>query len=130
MKPTLRKFIHIMLSVLMLCLVFLPACSSGKPTKIKANTGNVISAKTADARLHTTDVTALKKVASSGLLELYIDEISLAVAVKETTNGKMWLSLPAESNTYAGVLSLNVLTKNGILYLNSQDNSVAMGERL
>jgi hypothetical protein len=127
MKPTLRKFIHIMLSVLMLCLVFLPACSSGKPTKIKANTGNVISAKTADARLHTTDVTALKKVASSGLLELYIDEISLAVAVKETTNGKMWLSLPAESNTYAGVLSLNVLTKNGILYLNSQDNSVAMG---
>ena len=39
----------------------------------------------------------------------------------------MWLSLPAESNTYAGVLSLNVLTKNGILYLNSQDNSVAMG---
>ena len=78
MKPTLRKFIHIMLSVLMLCLVFLPACSSGKPTKIKANTGNVISAKTADARLHTTDVTALKKVASSGLLEaLHIDESPL-----------------------------------------------------
>ncbi|HPU66539.1 MAG: hypothetical protein GXY95_06420 [Clostridiales bacterium] len=118
----------VLLSIILILMTLLPACSvGGGATAIKADTGTVLSPKAADPRYHTIDLGSLKKVASSGLLELYIDEVSLAVAVKETTGGKMWLSMPVENNTYASVLSLNVLTKNGILYLNSQDNSVAMG---
>ncbi len=75
--------------------------------------------------------TSLKRVAQSGLIELYIDEKTYAVAVKETSQNKMWYALPQQDNgkeeNRAGVVSLEVLQGGKRYYLNSQDNSVAYG---
>lgn len=75
--------------------------------------------------------TALKRVAQSGLIELYIDETTYAVAVKDTSQNKMWYALPQQDNgkgeNRAGVVSLEVLQGGKRYYLNSQDNSVAFG---
>lgn len=74
---------------------------------------------------------ALKRVAQSGLIELYIDETTYAVAVKETSQNKMWYALPQQDNgrdtNRAGVVSLEILQGGKYYYLNSQDNSVAFG---
>lgn len=73
--------------------------------------------------------TSLKRVAQSGLIELYIDEKTYAVAVKETSQNKMWYALPQQDNgkeeNRAAVVSLEVLQGGKHYFLNSQDNSVA-----
>lgn len=80
--------------------------------------------------LHTAS-TSLKRIAQSGLIELYIDETTYAVAVKETSQNKMWYALPQQDNgkeeTHAAVVSLEVLQGGKQYSLNSQDNSVAFG---
>ena len=62
--------------------------------------------------LHTAS-TSLKRIAQSGLIELYIDETTYAVAVKETSQNKMWYALPQQDNgkeeNHAAVVSLEVL---------------------
>lgn len=74
---------------------------------------------------------ALKRIAQSGLIELYIDEKTYAVAVKETSQNKMWYALPQQDNgkeaNRACVVSLEVLQGGKRYYLNSQDHSVAFG---
>lgn len=80
--------------------------------------------------LHTASA-VLKRVAQSGLIELYIDETTYAVAVKETSQNKMWYALPQQDNgkkeNRAAVISLEVLQGGKHYFLNSQDNSVAFG---
>ena len=80
--------------------------------------------------LHTAS-TSLKRIAQSGLIELYIDETTYAVAVKETSQNKMWYALPQQDNgkeeNHAAVVSLEVLQGGKQYSLNSQDNSVAFG---
>ena len=65
------------------------------------------------------------------LIELYIDETTYAVAVKETSQNKMWYALPQQDNgkeeNRAAVVSLEVLQGGKHYSLNSQDNSVAFG---
>ena len=51
----------------------------------------------AGRELHTAS-TSLKQIAQSGLIELYIDETTYAVAVKETSQNKMWYALPQQDN--------------------------------
>lgn len=74
---------------------------------------------------------ALKRVAQSGLIELYIDETTYAVAVKETSQNKMWYALPQQDNgreeNRAGVISLEIQQGGKRYFLNSQDHSVAFG---
>lgn len=70
-------------------------------------------------------------VAKSGLIELYLDPETYAIAVKETNTGKMWKALPAASeatkDAQTEVLSLTVSGGNKRYTLNSQDNAVAFG---
>ena len=84
----------------------------------------------AGRELHTAS-TSLKQIAQSGLIELYIDETTYAVAVKETSQNKMWYALPQQDNgkeeNRAAVVSLEVLQGGKHYSLNSQDNSVAFG---
>lgn len=73
----------------------------------------------------------LKLVAKSGLIEMYWDEATCSVAVKETSQNHIWYSLPKDSNgkekNPAAVVSLEAVRGSERYVLNSQDNSVAYG---
>lgn len=73
----------------------------------------------------------LKLVAKSGLIELYWDDSTCSVAVKETSQNHIWYSLPKDSNgkdkNPAAVVSLEAVRGSETFKLNSQDNSVAYG---
>lgn len=73
--------------------------------------------------LHFSEDNELEKIASSGFIELYFDKKTSAIAVKETTENKMWHSMPKGAN--ASIVSMEVTAADGVHYLNSQDNSVA-----
>lgn len=76
------------------------------------------------------DNTNLRKMASSGLIELYYDSVTMAVAVRETSKDKYWYALPTEGTGAANnssVVSATVLSGGKLYSLNSQDNSVAFG---
>lgn len=60
----------------------------------------------------------LKKVGKSGFIELYFNETTSEVAVKELSSGYLWQS--GEK-----VAELTVADENGIHQLNSRDNSIA-----
>lgn len=76
------------------------------------------------------DNTNLKKVASSGLIELYFDSVTMAGVVRETSKDKYWYALPTTgtgTENDSSVVSAAVLSGGKIYSLNSQDNSVAFG---
>lgn len=76
------------------------------------------------------DNTNLKKVASSGLIELYFDSVTMAGVVKETSKDKYWYALPTTSagtTNDSSVVSAKVISGGKLYTLNSQDNSVAFG---
>ncbi len=63
-----------------------------------------------------------KKICSSGHIELYFDEITTSVMIKETTENKKWYSMP--QNSKSSSVSIKVRADDGIHCLNSQNNSV------
>lgn len=76
----------------------------------------------------------LKLVAKSGLVEIYLDTTTYAVAVRETLKDAYWYSLPVVPGEYTGRYNfsaspINITLVNGAktYYLNSQDNAVAQG---
>lgn len=74
------------------------------------------------------DNTNLKKVASSGLIELYLDSVTMAGVVRETSKDKYWYALPtSETGKFndSSVVSATVFSGGKLYSLNSQDNSVA-----
>ncbi len=76
------------------------------------------------------DNTNLKKVASSGLIELYFDSVTMAGVVRETSKDKYWYALPTTSagtTNDSSVVSATVISGGKLYTLNSQDNSVAFG---
>ena len=76
------------------------------------------------------DNTNLTKVASSGLIELYLDNVTKACVVRETSKDKYWYALPTSETGAANnssVVSVKVLSGGKLYSLNSQDNSVAFG---
>lgn len=87
--------------------------------------------QTVVSALHQTEPSKLRYLAKSGLVELYIDEVTFSVTVKETLQGTLWHSLPvngAEVSKDAGaVFRLTVAAGNDTLHMNSQDNAVAFG---
>lgn len=85
-----------------------------------------------DEKLHA--ISSLEYIAKTGLIELYLDKLTFAPAVKETLQNKLWYALPkspeeGEGKYYdsAAVVTLKVVDKNRTYYLNSQDHSVAFG---
>ena len=69
----------------------------------------------------------MKKIASSGMLEMYLDERRLAVCILDTISGKLWRSLPS-SDTAENTcnLSVDILFKGRVYTLNSQSDGVAL----
>ena len=70
----------------------------------------------------------LKKISSSGVLEMYLDESDLSVCILDTISGKLWRSLPsAHTNENSANLSVDIILKGRAYTLNSQSDSVGPG---
>ena len=71
----------------------------------------------------------MKKVASSGVLQMYLDEKTLAVCVIDTISGKVWSTLPKSySGEETANISLNVIAGGREYTLSSQTDSVYGGK--
>ena len=69
----------------------------------------------------------MKKIASSGMLEMYLDERRLAVCILDTISGKLWRTLPNKDTTENSCnLSVDILFKGRVYTLNSQSDGVAL----
>lgn len=85
-----------------------------------------------DKTLHLIDPDALgAPMASSGLMQLYLDDNSFGIALYETTREKFWYALPSAASAgydySAATLTMDVLYGNTMYKLNSQDDSVQYG---
>ena len=69
----------------------------------------------------------LKKIASSGVLEMYLDESNLCICILDTISGKLWRSLPISDTTENSAnLTLDVIIKGRVYTLNSQRDSLKL----
>jgi hypothetical protein len=129
MKSTKQLLPCITALILILSLIFTSCGSPDVTLKTKVSVLSTVSGDYTDNGFHVINKDNMIFVTQSGLIELYYDKTTGAVAVKETSEGKFWYSMPLasddESESRAYVLSA-VLSKDGKKYiLNSQDNSVA-----
>lgn len=115
--------------VLAIAVVVTAVCSGGTQTKkirLRDAEAPVWSEETGkDIFLCDGKTKNMKKVVSSGVLELYLDEKTLSVCVLDTISGKVWSSLP---ENYAGEetanLILRVIASDREYTLSSQTDSV------
>ena len=126
MKKTFRNFIAVFSAFTLIALT-LTGCSSADVQKYKISSLNVISAQNAGDDYHRYSTDNQLFVCKSGLIELYFDKATYSIAVKDTSVGTMWYSLPADKpDSSAAVLEATLSDENGNIYnFNSQDNSVA-----
>lgn len=107
-----------------LCLL-LTSCSPQINT-IKNIPDTTTAAKNAGEKYHTFS-SAEEKVAESSFLQLLFDNSTYSIAVKDLSTDFIWASLPDYENNFANVFEIRLQTKNGVYFLNTQDNSVALG---
>ena len=127
----MSKLKYILSALLSLLLIFsLSGCGSVPVSKkISISDKDIVPAvKMTDDTLYFSDATnkALKKISSSGILEMYLDEKTLAVCIRDTISGKMWRARPeALSKATAANLIANVIIKGREYSLNSQRDSLS-----
>ena len=69
----------------------------------------------------------MKKVASSGVLEMYLDESNLSICIFDSISGKLWRSLPYSSDKQESAnLTMDIIIKGRLYTLNSQRDCVAL----
>ena len=131
-------------ALMCLCLCFGTLCScskkeeSGIKTVKSVVSRNTISPRAEDASIHYSKSSKSfgTKVASSGLIELYVDPETNTFCIFETTKGKLWSVLPLLDEVASGeelvsdasMVSLKIIGGTDVYLLNSQDNSVAYGK--
>lgn len=125
----IKRIVAFALAVIIIVLA-LSSCSGSKKTKTSKMTNlETVNAQYSSRNNHIVNTQSLIYVAKSGLLELYFDSATYSVAVKDTSTGKYWYSLPVSSDgdetTPASVISVRVSSQDEIYELNSQDNAVA-----
>lgn len=126
LKHVLRRVLGASLAVTLL----LTGCSAGgKTTSQKIGTRETVEAAFTAQKYHFSEQNNLVYVGKSGLISLYFDSETYAVAIQETNTNKIWYALPnaAEKADTTGpaVLTLSVSRGNQLYMLNSQDNAVA-----
>lgn len=118
----------------------LSSCSGKEQTGVNvmrsvlARNTMTTASQNADVHFSKSEESFGEAVASSGLIELLIDEATASFAIRETGHG-LWTALPLlseapENNVSAfdaSMVSLRVTGGSDIYNLNSQDNSVAYG---
>ena len=123
-----------LLTLAALC-VSLAGCGGGKGTvpaaAVQTITGSITerTGTVQDRSLHLFDKTALEvPMASSGLMQLFLDDNSFGIALYEKTREKYWYALPPTAGSHyddsAATVTLDVLYGNTLYKLNSQDDCV------
>lgn len=117
--------------LLVFLMLILSACSSGSGSERYLLSQDVISsAKDASYATAGTKLKKKQKVASSGLIDLYFEEKTCSVAIKDNSTASWWYALSTdfvEAADYTPcVLSLEVMYKGQKYYLDSQRDSVAL----
>ena len=128
----MSKFKYIMISLLVTLTIFtLSGCgvTTGSQKMSISDKELMVSSEKTDKNifLSTEKVKQLKKISSSGMLEMYLDENTLSVCILDTISGKMWRSLPAENvREKSANLIANIIIKGRAYTLNSQIDSLAL----
>ncbi|MDR0884059.1 MAG: DUF5696 domain-containing protein [Oscillospiraceae bacterium] len=126
----MKRIFSLLLIVLLLGLT---ACSTTPALReeVYDSITEVATPKTRDD-LHAAPSTGkLKKVAASGIVELYFDPVTYTVSVKETVSGQYWHALPPTikgQTDDAAPISLTVRDGAQRYFWNVQENSVAFGK--
>ncbi len=137
-KSFMKIIPGLLIAVLIICC--LAACDKGGKN---INTQSFLKEEAVDVypsntnkNLHVSDAgnSNLKFIAKSGLVEIFLDTTTYAVAVRETLKDSYWYSLPVVPEEYFGRYNfsaspINITLVNGskTYYLNSQDNAVEQG---
>lgn len=106
------------------------ACSAGKKSGASAIEKNVVSSSVSKNGFGFSDTARgkLLRVSGTDMTTLYFDEKTFSPCVFDSGSGKLWRSLPEkESGENAAVLSLKILVGNREYTLDSQTDSVALG---
>lgn len=143
-NKSIRIFRRAVSAVLCFCICagLLCSCAKTEEAGIKTvksvSSRNTISSLSDDASIHYSKSSESfgTKVASSGLIELYVDPETNTFCVFETTKGKLWSALPLLDGVASGealvssasMVSLQIIGGTDVYLLNSQDNSVAYGK--
>lgn len=119
-------------ALLMAIVLLLAGCGTGSGVQVqKIGTSTAVPATFTDRQYHIADSSNLIYVAKSGLIELYFDNVTYAIGIRETNADALWMALPGSSegdeNAQTSVLSITVSGGGKQYVLNSQDNSVAFG---
>lgn len=123
------KYILFVLVVLLTGLLIMFSLSPENKTMKLSEKTLLTSAAVSDNSIFFSDkkVRDLKKITSSGVLEMYIDESNLCVCILDTISGKLWRSLPiSDTKENAANLTADVVVKGRVYTLNSQSNSLAL----
>lgn len=118
--------------------VNLIGCSAGKgavpPADVRTISGKITERPSTvrNKTLHVIRPGSLgTPMATSGLMQLYLDDNSFGIALFEKTREKYWYALPTASPTHydasAATVSMDVLSGNTMYKLNSQDDAVYYG---
>lgn len=138
---TLFRTVAVILCICM-CVGILGSCSKKEESGVKTTKSvvsrNTISFLSDDPTIHYSKNSQSfgTKVATSGLIELYVDPTTHTFCIFETTKGKLWTALPLLDSVETGeslvsnasMVSLKVVGGTDIYHLNSQDNSVVYGK--
>ncbi len=122
---TVKKLVPVLLLIILIVCIFLS--SGAQSDKIRISQKELsVSAQVSDESIFvsTAERSEMKKLASSGMLEMYLDEKTMTVCLYDTISGTLYRSLP---KNYAGgkpsVLSLDVLIDGREYTLTSQSDS-------
>ncbi len=129
----MSKLKYILVCILILLSIFsLSGCTitaNSKKMNLSDNEIVVNNSQTDENLFLSTDkIKNLKKITSSGMLDMYLDEKTFAVCIYDTISGKMWRSLPSgTTREKAANLIAQVIVKGNVYTLNSQSDSLAPG---
>ncbi|MBQ7295641.1 MAG: hypothetical protein IJW86_05540 [Clostridia bacterium] len=118
----------ILISVLVIALYFFNFSSADKVRISESDLSAAADVTDESIFVSTAKRSEMKKLASSGMLEMYLDEKTMAVCIYDTITGTLYRSLPEK---YAGerpaTLSLGVLIDGAEYNLSSQRDSLNLG---
>ena len=139
-KSTIKRIISALLCAVILAGVFSSCSRKEQPgvnvlRSVAARNTMTTPSQNVDVHFSKNAESFGEAVASSGLIELLVDEETFSFAVRENNQQKLWSALPLLEETEAdkitsfdaSMVSLRVSGGSDIYNLNSQDNSVAFG---
>lgn len=108
--------------VLLFVIFSLCACGSVKSSKYELSE-NILTAEKKTAYAQARKFNANQKIASSSMIELYFDEASGDVAIKNANTGKWWYALPEKYSSNGklvpSMVSVQAIVKGRLIELNS-----------